>query len=165
MKITALIKWMGLAIMAISLVACETPPPPPPPPESEPAPVFRANTIDSSEISKYSTAIERIFAEGLDFYDKGDYDAAIKKFQSPEFAKSWPELQVRALKYLAFSYCVTDQLQACEKAFRDAIQTNPRFKLLPSEEGHPIWGPVFQKARSEPPNQTEPVKPDSQQVK
>jgi len=100
--------------------------------------------------------VGRIFAEGLQFYDNGEYAAAIKKFQSPELFKAWPELRVRSLKYLAFSYCVTNQLQACQKAFYDALQIDPQFKLRPEEKDHPIWGPVFQKAQSEPPTQPSP---------
>jgi hypothetical protein len=115
------------------------------------APVTLADALDGSEASKYSTAVQRTFAEGLNLYDNGEYLAAIKKFQSSEMSKAWPELRVRTLKYLAFSYCVTDQLQACQQAFYDAIQINPQFQLQPSERDHPIWGPIFQKAESGPP--------------
>ena len=147
--------------LLVTLAACQTPPPPPPPPAPPPpvAPVSRASSIDGSDLTRYSTAVERTFAEGLDLYDKGEYAAAIKKLQSPEFLTAWPELRVRALKYLAFSYCVTDDLRACQQAFYDAIQVNPQFTLNPSEEGHPIWGPVFQKARSGPPDAPPASKP------
>jgi hypothetical protein len=107
-----------------------------------------ADTIHGANASKYPIGAERIFAEGLELYDNGEYTAAIKKFRSPEITKAWPELRVRALKYLAFSYCVTDKLQACQQTFYDAIQIDPKFKLKPSEMSHPIWGQVFQKAQS-----------------
>jgi len=174
MKVSDFVKLIGIASVAISLAACQTSPqsrsqaqpraqprtqPQPQPrlqtrPQSAPAyaPISLADTLDGSEASKYSTAVQRIFAEGLNLYDNGEYLAAIKKFQSPEMSKAWPELRVRTLKYLAFSYCVTDQLQACQQAFYDAIQISPQFKLQPSEKDHPIWGPVFQKAELGPPS-------------
>jgi hypothetical protein len=123
-------------------------------PASAPAPtstpLSRARSIGSADPSRYTTVVERTFAEGLDFYDKGEYEAAIKKFQTT-LTNAWPELKVRTLKYLAFSYCVTDNLRACQQAFYDAMQLNPEFKLRPNEEGHPIWGPVYQKAKLNPP--------------
>jgi hypothetical protein len=87
----------------------------------------------------------------LGLYENGKYAAAIKKFRSPALAKTWPELRVRTLKYLAFSYCVSNKLQACQQAFYDAMQIDPKFELQPSEEGHPIWGPIYQKAKLGPP--------------
>ena len=148
----------AIQCLFIALAGCQSPPPPPPPPPV-PVPVTRASSIDGADTSRYATAVERIFAEGLDLYDKGEYSSAIKKFQSPELSGAWPELRVRTLKYLGFSYCVTNDLRACQQAFYDAIQLNPQFKLLSSEEGHPIWGPVFQKARVGPPEPSQPPQP------
>ena len=157
--------------MAISLLACQFPKPPsqprpPSPPRSRPQPHLPstpasvpdslADTIDGSDASRYPFAVGRIFAEGLQLYDNGEYAAAIRKFQSPELSNAWPELRVRSFKYLAFSYCVTNQLQACQKAFHDALQIDPQFKLRPEEKDHPIWGPVFQKAQSESSTQPSP---------
>ena len=150
MKHPSLVKLIGVSSVTIILAACEHLPPPSPPPPPPPV-LSRASSIDSIDVSQYSTVVERAFAEGLNLYDKGEYAEAIKKFQSPELATAWPELRVRALKYLAFSYCVTDDLRACQQAFYDAMQVNPQFKLMPSEEGHPIWDPVFQKAKLGPP--------------
>ncbi|MDR0780514.1 MAG: TssQ family T6SS-associated lipoprotein [Pseudomonadales bacterium] len=95
-----------------------------------------------------TSAVERIFDEGMNLYSKGEYTEAIKRFQSIRYANtSSTDLRARALKQLAFSYCVTDDLRACQQAFYEAMQLNPKFRLLPSEEGHPIWGPVYQKAK------------------
>ena len=139
--------------LTASLAACGTSQPPeqPAPPPPPPPVLSRASSVDTIDVSKYDTAVERTLAEGLNFYDKGEYAEAIKKFQSPEFTNSWPELRIRALKYLAFSYCVTDDLRSCQQAFYDALQLDHNFTLLPSEEGHPIWGPVFEKAKLGPP--------------
>jgi tetratricopeptide (TPR) repeat protein len=152
MKIYTFIKLIGVSSLVIPLLGCPTPPSAPPIPEpAASAPVSRAKAIDSDNPLQYTTAAERSFAEGLGFYEKGEYAAAIKKFQSAEVSNAWLELHVRALKYLAFSYCVTNNLRACQQAFYDALQLDPQFKLLPSEEGHPIWGPVYQKAKLGPP--------------
>jgi hypothetical protein len=48
---------------------------------------------------------------------------------------------------LAFSYCVTSKAQLCRQQFERALKIDPSFELLPSEIGHPIWGPVFLKAK------------------
>jgi hypothetical protein len=153
MKISTFIKLIGAFGLATLLLGCKTPPVThiPETAASASAPVSRAKAIDGDNPLQYTTAAERSFAEGLGFYDKGEYAAAIKKFQSAEVSNAWPELRIRALKYLAFSYCVTNNLRACQQAFYDAFQLDPQFKLLPSEEGHPIWGPVYQKAKLGPP--------------
>jgi hypothetical protein len=115
-----------------------------------------AESITGDNPSQYALPVERVFAEGLALYDKGEYAAAIRKFRSYELSRAWPELHVRALKYLAFSYCVTNKLLACQKAFYDALQIDPKFDLKPSEKGHPIWGPIFEKAKLGPPQQSKP---------
>jgi hypothetical protein len=163
MKTSAFVKLIGASSLIAILAGCQTLPSPPSeaPPETSPpsVPLSRARSINGDNPSQYTTAAERNFAEGLDFYDKGDYAAAIKKFRSSELTNAWPELRVRALKYLAFSYCVIDNLDACQQVFYDAIQLDPKFKLLPAEEGHPIWGPVYQKAKLGPPDHAaSPVK-------
>ena len=94
-------------------------------------------------------APERTLEEGVNLYDNGKYTEALKKFQAPEISKAGPQLRSRALKYSAFSYCVQNKLQACQKAFHDALQIDPQFQLKPSEKSHPLWGPAFQRAQAE----------------
>jgi len=165
MKISAFIKLIALSSLVVVLAGCETlplPPEPTPPPEPPPPPSVpwtRAHSIDGDNPSQYTTAAERNFAEGFGFYDRGEYAAAINKFRSPAVSNAWPELRVRALKYLAFSYCVTNNLHACQQAFYDAMQLDPQFKLSPAEEGHPIWSPIYEKAKLGPPEKaTSPAK-------
>jgi hypothetical protein len=52
-----------------------------------------------------------------------------------------------ALKYQAFSYCVTSRPAPCRQAFDRALRLDPSFDLAPGEHGHPLWGPVFTKAK------------------
>lgn len=146
MKTSPLTTWMAIIMAAVGLAACQNLSP-----HHKTVPVTRSSATNNGDAQNRSVAVERPFAEGLDFYYKGNYPAAIEKFKSPELASAPPQSRVRTLKYLAFSYCVTNQLQACQQAFYDALRIDPYFKLSPSEAGHPIWGPVFLKARSGPP--------------
>ncbi|MES1163760.1 MAG: TssQ family T6SS-associated lipoprotein, partial [Rhizobacter sp.] len=52
-----------------------------------------------------------------------------------------------AHKHLAFIYCTSQRVQACEDAFRAARAADPAFALTKSEAGHPQWGPVYQRVR------------------
>jgi hypothetical protein len=48
---------------------------------------------------------------------------------------------------MAFSYCVTSRPAPCRQAFDRALRLDPSFDLAPGEHGHPLWGPVFTKAK------------------
>ena len=140
-----------------ALAACQTPPPAPPPaaPVKEvalppPPPPTRAASIEAGTTAP-STAVEALFVDGVALYEKGAYPEAIAKLSQPELGTAWPDLRVRALKYLAFSHCVADNLDACQQAFYDAIQITPNFTLTAAEQGHPIWGKVFEQAKVGPP--------------
>ncbi len=87
--------------------------------------------------------VARRFSEGVALYNDGKYANAIRVFREPVFERAWPELRVRALRYLAFSYCVTEQLPQCRKSFVEILKLQPDFTLTAAERSHPIWGPVF----------------------
>lgn len=91
----------------------------------------------------------QVLKEGIALYNDGDYNGSIKKLGSaPEIWTSHNKsIQVSALKYMAFSYCVTSRALLCRQQFEHALKIDPSFDLLPSEIGHPIWGPVFLKAK------------------
>ena len=112
-----------------------------PTPTSAPIESPRAPPIPNADIQALKV--------GIAMYNNGDYNGAIKKLgNTPEIWSSHNKsLQVSALKYLAFSYCVTSKTQLCRQQFERAIKIDPSFDLLPSEIGHPIWGPVFLKAK------------------
>jgi Tfp pilus assembly protein PilF len=143
----------GISVV-ILLAACQTTSPEPDSSASAPsaaasASLSMAESINAAEGSSYTMPAERIFAQGLDLYSKGQYPAAIRKFRSRTLSKAWPELRVRSLKYLAFSYCLSNQPRRCKKAFEDALQIDPKFELKPLERDHPMWGPVFRQAQSD----------------
>ena len=58
-------------------------------------------------------------------------------------------LQLEALKYAAFSYCVTRRVTLCRQQFAKAFKLDKSFDLSPGEKGHPLWTPSFERARKE----------------
>lgn len=93
-------------------------------------------------------AAKSSLSAGIALYDKGDYAAAVKKLAtSGEIWKASKGVQLDALKYMAFSYCVTSQPVTCKNQFDKALKLDPEFDLTPGEKGHPLWGPVFERAK------------------
>lgn len=86
--------------------------------------------------------------EGIRLYDSGDFNGAIAKLGAPEIQTANATTRITALKYTAFSYCVTQRPVPCRQAFDKALKIDARFDLAPGEQGHPMWGPVFDKARA-----------------
>ena len=90
-------------------------------------------------------------AVGVQRYEEGDYTAAVVMLQQAlRDGLSNKSHQVRAHKYLAFSYCITAREKQCRDEFKKALETDPGFDLKPAEEGHPIWGPVFRSVKDKP---------------
>ena len=114
-------------------------PPAPPPAALPPAPDDRASPADDNA----AQTSQAIYAAGLRLYRAGQYDDAIARFAA---VRSPPSLRVQALKHTAFGYCVTNRLPLCQRAFQDALALSPAFRLTKAEQGHPVWGPVFNKA-------------------
>jgi hypothetical protein len=85
--------------------------------------------------------------EGLRLYNDGDYNGAIKRLSARDVNNGPLSTRLTALKYMAFSYCVTSRPGPCRQAFERALRLDPSFDLAPGEHGHPLWGPVFTKAK------------------
>ncbi|MES2759735.1 MAG: TssQ family T6SS-associated lipoprotein [Pseudomonadota bacterium] len=85
--------------------------------------------------------------EGVTMYNNGDYNDAIKRLGAADVAGGPKATQLEALKYTAFSYCVTSRQTLCRLQFEKALKLDPSFDLDPGEHGHPLWGPVFVKAK------------------
>ncbi|MDB5753703.1 MAG: hypothetical protein JWR56_131 [Massilia sp.] len=85
--------------------------------------------------------------EGIALYNNGDYNGAIKRLGQADVTGGPKATQVEALKYTAFSYCVTSRQTLCRQQFDKALKLDPSFDLEPGEHGHPLWGPVFLKAK------------------
>ena len=86
--------------------------------------------------------------EGIRLYTNGDFAGAIAKLEAPDIQAASLATRVSALKYTAFSYCVTQRPVPCRQAFDKALRLDANFALAPGEEGHPMWGPVYDKARA-----------------
>jgi hypothetical protein len=85
--------------------------------------------------------------EGIRLYNDGDFNGAIRRLSRRDVNNGPLATRLTALKYLAFSYCVTSRPAPCRQAFDRALRLDPTFDLAPGEHGHPLWGPVFTKAK------------------
>jgi hypothetical protein len=132
----------------LPLAACQTPSPPPPQPVAPQLPAAHVKTPEEI-LSEDTRAAARVsLKEGIDLYTAGDYNASLKRLQdSKEIWATDTDIQLDALKYMAFNYCVTNRATLCKQQFEKALKLNPDFDLLPGEKGHPLWGPVFERAR------------------
>jgi hypothetical protein len=87
---------------------------------------------------------------GIDMYKAGNFNGAIKQLtNAPELSQADTALQIEALKYTAFSYCVTKRVTLCRQQFAKAFKLDKSFDLNPGEKGHPLWTPSFERARKE----------------
>jgi Tfp pilus assembly protein PilF len=95
-------------------------------------------------------AAKAALSGGIALYEHGEYTAAVRKLAtSGEIWKADKDLQLQALKYMAFSYCVTSQPAPCRQQFDKALKLDPAFDLTSGEKGHPLWGPVFERAKKQ----------------
>jgi Flp pilus assembly protein TadD len=85
--------------------------------------------------------------DGIRLYNNGQFDDAIRRLSSKDIAHGSKAHRVAALKYTAFSYCVTNRADQCRQAFERALKLDPKFDLAAGEHGHPQWGPAFTRAK------------------
>jgi hypothetical protein len=87
--------------------------------------------------------------EAVAAYDRGDFRAALSRLNgAADLQRAETDIQVRALKYMAFSNCAQGQRAPCRAAFERALTLDASFDLTPAEQGHPIWGPEFKAAKA-----------------
>jgi hypothetical protein len=83
-------------------------------------------------------------------YDAGDYVQSAKLFeQAHKEGLGTKELQVRALKHLAFSLCLQEKWRDCRATFISIYDVDPEFDLTPAEAGHPSWTRTFAGAKAQ----------------
>ncbi|MDL2356349.1 MAG: TssQ family T6SS-associated lipoprotein [Pseudomonadota bacterium] len=85
--------------------------------------------------------------DGIALYNNGDYNGAIRRLGMADVSSGPKATQLEALKYTAFSYCLTSRQTLCRLQFEKALKLDASFDLAPGEHGHPLWGPVFVKAK------------------
>lgn len=150
----ALLLAAGLAGAAL-LSGCDTlqplmDPKPAPKPASAPATPAPRPSVAHAPPPAAAPAVsgeQQALRDGIEAYNKGSYNDAIKRLSAPEISNGAKATQVQALKYMAFSYCVSSRQTLCRQAFDKAFRIDPAFDLLPGEHGHPLWGPAFNKAK------------------
>lgn len=93
-----------------------------------------------------SRPAEKALQAGLRAYDDAQYADAEKQLNSAlKAGLVSPRDQAEAHKVLAFIYCTSKRQVECEAEFRAARTADPAFALSRSEQGHPLWGPVYKK--------------------
>ena len=97
----------------------------------------------SASVSRHPLALR----EGIKLYDEGDFNGAIRRLAAADVPAEPLATRLTALKYTAFSYCVTNRPVPCRQAFDKALKLDPNFDLGPGEHSHPLWGPVFARAK------------------
>jgi Tfp pilus assembly protein PilF len=155
-------KYCALMVFALSLLlgACQSNPsqpekPAPPPTASVARPVAspaskRADGPSPAEAPALAKKAEASLANGIQFYEDGNYKGAQAELQSALDQGLASKLdQARANKYLAFIACTGQKRDVCKTHFLRALALNPKFQLSKAEAGHPLWGPVFQEAKAE----------------
>ena len=89
---------------------------------------------------------ERALLTGMRAYEDAQYaDAERELKRALATGLTSAKDRASAHKHLAFVYCTSDRLAACDKAFRDALGADPGFVLTKAEAGHPQWGPVYRR--------------------
>jgi Tfp pilus assembly protein PilF len=95
-----------------------------------------------------SRPAERALQGGMRAYDDAQYADAEKQLNlSLQTGLVSPRDQAAAHKTLAFIYCTSNRVVDCEAEFRAAKMSEPAFALSKSEQGHPLWGPVYKRAQ------------------
>ena len=121
---------VSLLLICACLAACVQPPPAPPP-----------GLLDVAE-----RPAEKALLAGIRAYDDAQYPVAETQLSNAiNTGLTSSKDKAAAHKHLAFIYCTSNRLRECESAFRSALQADPTFTLNKSEQGHPLWGPVFQR--------------------
>jgi Tfp pilus assembly protein PilF len=129
------------ALLCLCLAGCPSKTvvaPPPPPPEP---------TAEERAAMAREAAARRNVEIGVSHFEAGNYSEAEHMLLTPEVWQGSPPLQLRALKHLAFTYCVSERPLQCKQSFERAFLLDPAFDLAPAERGHPLWGQAFAEVR------------------
>ena len=119
------------ALLLVLLAGCVVPP------------SSRPGLMDVSE-----RPAEKALLTGMRAYEDGQYPQAEALLnQALTTGLASPKDRAAAHKYLAFIFCTSNRVPACEAQFRAARTDDPAFALSKAEAGHPQWGPVYQRVQ------------------
>lgn len=151
--------WLLTGLIGMAVVGCATAPAPYKQPDPVPAPTPASVPVAAPKappapppppvvVAPEPSPSEKSLDEALASFERGDYPSAMKQL-SPLTTDSALDTskQLKALKTLAFSQCLTKAVVACRKTFERAFVLDPAFDLAATEQGHPVWGPQFLRAR------------------
>jgi hypothetical protein len=155
MKKSRICTKLAIILAGVALIsACTTEnqnvklPVPAKPPIAEPAPPPQLESPEKIAARSARATAQAELESGIALYNNGDYHGAIKRFGViSESLKPYKDLELRAIKFTAFSYCVTGRSSLCRLQFERAVKLDPSFNLEPGEKGHPLWGPVFDRVK------------------
>lgn len=146
-----------LMVASVLLAGCATPSPAPDkaptekvqaPAKEEPPVVVTAPAVSPPELPIAPSEGEKKLASAIAAFDRGEYALVIRQLTPLVTDNTLDKTsQLRALKSLAFSQCVSRALTACRQSFERAFRLDGKFNLAPAEQGHPVWGPQFERAR------------------
>ena len=94
------------------------------------------------------SAGEKLLAEAMTLYDAAEFAKAIKLYQDAIKAMLSTDEEIKARKFSAFSYCLTNRVTLCRAEFEKVLVLKPDFDLETAEAGHPSWGPSFRAVKS-----------------
>ncbi|MES2934229.1 MAG: TssQ family T6SS-associated lipoprotein [Pseudomonadota bacterium] len=112
------------------------------------SPAVSTEPVVNLPVRSVLTAERIALNDGIRLYNEGNFNAAIKRLGGA--AEIWAAdkpAQLEALKYMAFSYCVSSRQALCRQQFEKALRLDPSFDLAPGEKGHPLWGPAFARSK------------------
>jgi tetratricopeptide (TPR) repeat protein len=93
---------------------------------------------------RFASTAQQKLAEGIKDYDDGRYKEALDALQAAlKNGLSAKADEIRAHKYMAFSYCLSNAVKSCRAEFVQIFTLDPAFELLPSEVGHPSWTSIY----------------------
>lgn len=118
-------------VFALAAAGCAVPPPAP-----------------SGLMEVIERPAEKALLGGWRAYEDAQYPQAEKQLaQALQIGLVSTKDRAAAHKLLAFIFCTSDRVAACEVEFRRARAADPDFALSKSEAGHPQWGPVYKRVQ------------------
>lgn len=140
-----------IMLSSVLFVGCTTPPAKSESNQTEASPpvfVSAKPVVSLLELPREPSEDEKKLGLALAAFDRGEYAVVIRQL-TPLVKVGTLDVasQLRALRSLAFSQCLSRALVDCRRTFERAFRLDEKFELAPAERGHPVWGPQFERAR------------------
>lgn len=107
--------------------------------------IFLAACTTTKPVRPYTEAEQLLLNRFKTDFDAGQYKELIAQIKATHETKNGTaDFRQEALKYQAFSECLSKMPRSCRATFRTLFSEDPSFALNIAEEGHPTWGPIYQ---------------------